>query len=285
MAYRFDSKEKVRDGVRRIARAQVRSALTQIEREGDGPGVTIHRARQHTKKLRALLRLIREPGGIYRPDNKAMRRAAKALSLQRDVDVSRRTLAGLQSKNPQSITAGTVERLLKRLQAQNSSSLSATTRSQSLRTYTILMREEAERIETWNLDSVTRKNLQRGFGRTWSDARGAMVDAMSEPTDKALHRWRKHVKYHLYHLRLLQALATRDTKLRARQTDRLQQLLGEHHDLAVVNELVASMKSLSKKKREALHEVIRNAAEKRMARAFRLGDELFKERRAPQLWS
>ena len=68
--------------------------------------------------------------------------------------------------------------------------------------------------------------------------RNALGQAKKSATPEALHEWRKEVKYLLYQLQLIEPAWRASERLLARRLDRLADLLGEDHDLAVVRAMV-----------------------------------------------
>ena len=64
MSYCLQTDEPVASGIRRIAREQLAGALCQISQVTDGKeAAAVHATRKHIKKIRALLRLVRQEIG------------------------------------------------------------------------------------------------------------------------------------------------------------------------------------------------------------------------------
>jgi CHAD domain-containing protein len=61
-----------------------------------------------------------------------------------------------------------------------------------------------------------------------------MALALVEPTDGNLHEWRKRVKDHWYHVRLLRNLWPKVMDAYKRELKVLSEALGDDHDLAVL---------------------------------------------------
>ena len=66
-----------------------------------------------------------------------------------------------------------------------------------------------------------------------------MRQAREDPTAEAMHEWRKRVKYHSYHLRLLEPVWPAMLKAQVGAAKRLEELLGDHHDLDVFMQTLA----------------------------------------------
>ena len=97
MPFRLRDDESPSDGLRRIARAELGLAIRTL-RSPTREAVRIHSARKHLKKLRALLRLVREHTGkpFFRARNRRLRDLGRRLAPMRDAEVARLTLAQLR---------------------------------------------------------------------------------------------------------------------------------------------------------------------------------------------
>lgn len=86
MSYYIKSEESIASGVRRIAEEQTDKAINAL-RENENPGEIIHKVRKHLKKLRALMRLVRDEleSDVYKPNNVFYRDLGRQLSDLRDV--------------------------------------------------------------------------------------------------------------------------------------------------------------------------------------------------------
>ena len=86
-AFHLRAGESARDAVRRIATGEIDAVIAALE--APGRPETVHDVRKATKRLRALLRLVRGHLGERRYDreNRTFRDAARALSPARDAEV------------------------------------------------------------------------------------------------------------------------------------------------------------------------------------------------------
>ena len=76
--------------------------------------------------------------------------------------------------------------------------------------------------------------LRSGFRRTYRDARRRLQRALSSPTPAAIHDLRKAVKAHQYHLQFLESAWPALMAPRRDALSDLGELLGQHHDLALL---------------------------------------------------
>ena len=93
------------------------------------------------------------------------------------------------------------------------------------------------------------------------------------------HEWRKQVKYHGEHMRLLRDVAQEPARARKQRLDKLADLLGVRHDLDVLLDRLAALppddeaaiiKSLDERGRQRIGKL--------EDKACRLGEMLFEER-------
>src|SRR6266550_4213516 len=100
MSYRFEGRETVSDGVRRIAFEQVDKARSQTKANATNLDQSIHDTRVCFKKLRALLRLVRDDLGdkTYERENIYCRDSNRRLSSLRDTAAMAETLKKLRER-------------------------------------------------------------------------------------------------------------------------------------------------------------------------------------------
>jgi CHAD domain-containing protein len=92
-------------------------------------------------------------------------------------------------------------------------------------------------IRAWREATRARGDLEvlrRGLRRVYRRGRALHREARSRPRDETLHEWRKQVKHLWYHLELIERLCSQDTIRLADDAHRLSDLLGDDHDLAVL---------------------------------------------------
>ena len=96
------------------------------------------------------------------------------------------------------------------------------------------MREMRGRIGDWSVAGDEFGALEGGLAKTWDRARRAMKAFARDPRDENVHEWRKRVKYHWYHCRLLAPIHPQEMKTRAARAKDLSEMLGDHHDITVL---------------------------------------------------
>jgi CHAD domain-containing protein len=240
VSFRFKRDEIVTEGVSRIARAQARKASNALAQTRN-PRERLHEVRTSIKKLRALLRLVRPMVGrarFHREDAR-LRKMSKELSELRDATVlieSCKALAGLVEK-PLQPALPRVRRLLESRRSELEGRMDGPQRRLATAAE---LRETERRVERWiSARSPVRGRtfgaLLPGLCRVYRRGRRAF-EAAYDPggAAAALHAWRRAVKYHGWHLRLLGDMLPAELHGRRDKIERLARLLGEDHDLTLL---------------------------------------------------
>ncbi|MDQ6750333.1 MAG: CHAD domain-containing protein [Actinomycetota bacterium] len=238
-AFALHEGEPVPDGVRRIARGQIDEALDRLEgRAGEDLGTSVHGARKGLKRLRATVRLARDELGVeaYRRENIAFREVGRRLAGARDAQVMVETLDALCKRHPDEVPAVAAGRLRLILAAEHEQA------QQRLATDEHAVAEAGEelqgaraRVATWSFQRSGFNAVAPGVRRTYRRGRRAYRAARADPTTEHLHDWRKRVKDLWHATQILEpAHPERMAKL-ATRTHELSDLLGDDHDLAVLD--------------------------------------------------
>ncbi|MFG0332480.1 MAG: CHAD domain-containing protein, partial [Maioricimonas sp. JB049] len=101
------------------------------------------------------------------------------------------------------------------------------------------LRDQRQQVAAWSLEADGFDAIAGGLGKTFGRGIKALKRARESRTDEDLHDWRKRVKYHWYHCRLLRELWPQMLMARIHELDRLSDLLGDDHDLAVLNQTIS----------------------------------------------
>ena len=233
VGYRFATAEPVASGLSRIALEQVDRALGEIADPQLSAAVTVHEVRKRCKKLRGLLRLARPAlGRTYQRENRAIRNAARLLSTTRDAAVAVAAFDALVGDSAEEFSPDAVAALRAALAGANHAAESPA--GEPLEQFRQHMLELRNRIPAWRMRGKAERAVARGFAEQHRLARQAMHVAFDDPTPERLHEWRKGVKYHGYHLRLVVRVWPRGVKPWIGAATKLGETLGEDHDLAVL---------------------------------------------------
>lgn len=242
-AFRLQGEELAPDGIRRIARGQIDDALERLEgRSGADLGTSVHGARKGLKRLRATVRLVRAELGseAYRRENIAFRDVGRRLAGARDAQVLVETLDALCARYPAevpTVAAGRLRLILaaehetaqQRLAADGPALAEAVGELQGARA----------RVATWAFAHMDLDAAAPGLRRTYRRGRRAYKGARDDPSTEHLHDWRKRVKDLWHATQILERVHPKRMAKLAERTHALSDLLGDDHDLAVLDAEVA----------------------------------------------
>ncbi len=277
-SFRLKRKEEVGAGIVRIVRGRTANAIDALRDDApEDHAEAIHTARKDMKKVRSVLRLVRDELGedAYRTESERYREAGQALSGSRDVEVKVATLTALEehcgSEMP-SASAWGWRRLLER-ERQEAAAGGADTEAIAAAIEALRGGEEA--AARWALEGSWKlfgPGLQHGYKR----GRKAMGRVAEDPDPELVHAWRKRTKDLWYHLRLVRRAWSAVLDPTVEQVHTLADLLGDHHDLTVLGEDLAAREGVgSKAKMTALIE--RRQADL-LDQALALGARLYAEK-------
>lgn len=260
--------------LRQSAMSELDAAAAALSSDTPSHG-QVHVLRRCCKRLRAWLVLLRAPVGTTtaKTIEQQLRRLAAGLGAARESVVQTQTLQQLAGHDASASAA--VHLAQRQLERRRPLSWTIDEASRQLLTMATIA------IAELPLDDIDASTLQRGVIEGYRRACHAMRDARSGDAD-AMHEWRKKLRRHTDHSRLLCPLWPALWQPRRKPLKRLNDQLGEHHDL---QDLAAALKMLDLKSEhaQALHRLIELRQRELADRAAALGDELFAIR--PRRWS
>jgi CHAD domain-containing protein len=237
--FRLQAGEEVAGGLRRVVIGQLEGAAAGLEQARPGErGEAVHDARKSLKRLRAILRLLREPLGEerYSAENATLRDTARALADARDAEVMLDTLESLLAERTELDEVPAVRALHERLRADAERERA---RLEDGDAHSVIARLEYERrgAHEWQLADGGFDSVSAGLERLYRRGRREHRDARRDPEAEALHEWRKSVKYLRHAAEVLEPLRPKRLAEVAARARRLGDVLGDDHDLAVLRDL------------------------------------------------
>jgi CHAD domain-containing protein len=284
MSFELRLGEPLRKGIRRIVRKQLDDASQALTGGHQGPrDEAVHEARKCFKKVRAVLRLVRPVIGAkrYRAENTCFRDAARPLTEVRDAKILIETLDGLAEHFQEHIARRAFGEVRQALQ----DNLRAVRRRvlDEQNAFTVVgevVRQARERVKGWSDVPDRWSAVGRGLEDTYRRARAAFAEAAADPTVETLHEWRKQAKYQRYQLEVLRPLWPERLEELADEADRMGDLLGDDHDLAVLRQVLtdASARFGNAGDREVLLALIDRRRAELEQEARLLGGRFFQDR-------
>lgn len=291
MGFEFTHRHGIEAQVRSIAREQIDKALLECDQDGLEFGTLVHGLRRRCKKLRGLVRLIEPHFKHWKLENRAFGDAADVLSGPRDAAVQVETLAHLLAFDARRDSGARIDAehgaaLTQWLESGLGQAPTVAERARLLAEFAALFKAAGKRARDWSLSGRGFDQIGDGLERTYRRMRDGLTSAEAAQTAEALHAWRKDCKYHWHHVSLLLPTAPDLLRPRKAAVDRLGEMLGDHHNLAVLDETLATHEAVA-----TVREVI---AERQAVLAFdalELGRQLTAEKpaklrdRFEQYWS
>ncbi|MBC8120884.1 MAG: CHAD domain-containing protein [Gemmatimonadaceae bacterium] len=242
MAFRLDDNQSAAEGLRRIVREQLDEAIEQLGRDDEYWNEVVHEVRKSFKRVRAILRLMRdELGEVYLRENACLRDAGRSLSGARDAQVLIETFDTLSDGPSEPLSSGIATGIRETLiKGQNVTGMSRPAQEQVATLITTLKRMQ-RRVRKWPITRSGWSALADGLKRIYRHGRVSLTTAYKEPTAENFHEWRKRVKDLWHHYQILEPIWSEVVSVQAEQAHALADLLGDDHDLSVLRErLVAA---------------------------------------------
>lgn len=238
-SYRLRGGEPAAAGMRRIARGRAERAAGRLRKAGeDDLAAAIHGARKDLKKLRAVLRLVREELGEkhFERENQRYREAARLLATSRDAEVKLQTLRALRERCGAQLTTAATEAWEAALLADRDRLASAEAGELGERIEAALRMIETGAQETgdWPLCEEGWKLVAAGLTEAYREGREELEVVKAGGSDLEIHELRKRVKDLWYQQRLLVEAWPGPIGAAVAELDSMAEMLGEHHDLSML---------------------------------------------------
>jgi CYTH domain-containing protein/CHAD domain-containing protein len=279
-AYRLELDETAPDGIRRIAAGRAAKARKRLgEVDGEDGATAIHGARKDLKKLRSVLRLVRDALGekTYHEQNRRYRDAGRLLSDTRDAEVKVETLDDLERRFGDDFPSAAAAPWRAELERERCAAAADAGGEVADRVERAGTEIDAGRNEIglWKLGDDSWKLLEPGVLEAYSQGREALREVRKNPSAELVHEWRKRAKDLWYQLRILRELWPEVLGDTGEQAHDLADLLGDHHDLAVLAEDLEARDVLEP---EEIRALIARRQEELLTGAIAIGERLYAEK-------
>jgi len=231
MAFKLKLREALSDGLKRVFREQIDSALRLCQNPAKERGVTVHEVRKHLKKLRAAMRLaVGEVGkNCHASEDRCVRKIGRLISDLRDAQVRLQTFTELRdraAKKSQELLFTRTEELLL-LERESFSAAFAGWQKEAIPQ----LESVKARLMEWQLDGLNWKQICGAVAKIYKRGQWGLAKTIADPVSENFHEWRKRVKDIWYQLRILQPLNRVVLEEMAHDAEVLGELLGREHDL------------------------------------------------------
>jgi CHAD domain-containing protein len=264
-----------------VAGEQIDRAIHEIVDKELDRHDAVHQVRKRCKKLRGLIRLVRPEFDDYRQENAFFRDAARQLAYVRDAQSIIECFDGLVDHFGDQIdrtTFASIREYLadrRRRIADDQVGL-----NERLDEFLAKMQEARKRVNDWKVHGNGFSAVEGGLRKTYGRGRKALRNAYDDPSTENFHEWRKRVKYHWYHTRLLRRIWGDMMGVHRNAAKELSDLLGDDHNLAIFRDtLLAESDTFGSETdvRAFIESIDRRRAELQAA-AHPLGERLFAEK-------
>jgi CHAD domain-containing protein len=287
MTYRLKPDESSRDGVVRIAGRELAKAREQLRSRGrkgeeESGDEAVHEVRKGLKRVRALLRLVRDELGdpVYHRENLALRDAARPLAELRDAAVLVETLdavaRGARGGLAPSELNGLRDGLLRNHQEVGRRVL---VEESAFAVVSGALDRSLARLPGWPIERDGWPTLAGGLRRVYRTGRRALAAVLAEPTVESFHEWRKQAKYLWHVLQLIEDLRSSTAPGMVGQVRKLTRLLGDEHDLTLLRRRIGTHPALAGIPRPSI--LVALIDRRRLllrTQALALGGELYRDR-------
>ncbi len=269
MSFSIKPEKSIRRELRRVVRQQLKQARRHLE---PGAGFQLHAARKAVKKARAIVTLLREAktAGL-RKDARRLRTAGRTLSKLRDADAVIDTLGRVSRNAEPPVPEDTLLAIRSHFRHARAQVVADAIADGSVARSAGLLGAVRRAAADWDLPAIDLLELPALVRVAYRSAHKAMrrAERTSRPSD--LHSWRKGIKTLWYELRLLNGLVP-SLGGTIKELGRLEGLLGEHHDLAVLASAIGTLGPPdADDMRRALSDAARAQQHAVRQEAFRLG--------------
>ena len=238
MSYRLKNHEPVPDGIKRVVLEQLDPILRAAQATSGNQDEVVHDARTSLKKIRALLRLVRDEitGDVFAQENICFRDAGRHLSAVRDAAVMLETFDKLVDQFSAQLTAEAFTELRKGL--RQSSTVPRAEKQKALAMAAKTIGAARRRVEHWPINHDGFSTLRSGIERAYKRGCRSLAQAVDQPSVVNFHEWRKQVKCLWYQIRFLKPIWSKMMEPFADELKALGDYLSDDHDLALLRECV-----------------------------------------------
>jgi len=242
MAYELRSDESVPEGIRRIVREEFKSAAGQLKtRNSAKRDEAIHEARKSIKKIRGVLRLVQpELGREFTSEDKLLRDAGRKLSAFRDAGSVIEVFDDLKHKYRQELGTRTLTSIRRGLIVRKRQAYQEAQATNLLNKMAAWLKAAHKRATKWPLQTDGFPAIAQGLQNTFRRGQRALTHAQKRPRPENYHDWRKRVKDHWYHIRLLEGLWTDVMHAYEKSLKDLETWLGDDHNLVLLRERIVA---------------------------------------------
>jgi len=242
VAFRLKKGAPVATEVRRIVLRQLEVAVSELHTVGDPQSdEAVHDARRRVKKIRAIIRLVRPVlDKAYRSVDDDLRTVAHMLAPVADGRGIIETLDELARRYGKALPPRTIEAARKGVIRHGARADRDAAERGILEVAAGTLRSERKRIKHWHMSAQGFRAIGPGLEESYRRARRMMIVAWSKPKPSHFHTWRRYVKDHWFHVRLLEGRCGYHLVGYERRIEALDGVLGEYHNVILLRDVLVT---------------------------------------------
>ena len=203
-------------------------------RKGVDRAEAVHEARKCVKKTRAVLRLLKQNlGDNYGVLAGRLRHMAHQLSSLRDADAGPEMMNALRDHYPRIVTRSMSRAVQRGLLARKRATMARVDPDRLLPRVAREIKRSGTQVQRRIRGAAQAGAIRTGIKRGYRRARKALACVRTHPENPPFHTWRRRVKDHWYHMRLLEGRTGR-AHVRIRRLKQLETWLGDDHNLVML---------------------------------------------------
>jgi CHAD domain-containing protein len=246
--FRISKRENLKENINRILLEQIDYILEHCDGKEEDVHVSIHEIRKSIKRIRAVLRLIREEIGYssYYRENLFYRDLSRSISDIRTHDVLLHTLEGLKSDMAAPNTREAFAPIIDSINVERKKLLSGMlSRDRLLQDLSSRFMEARKRIHELSIEQDGFEVFSGGFYRTYRQGKNYLKSARKNHNMHLMHNMRKRTKYLWYQVEIIRPIYPGPLKAFSSSLENISEKLGQYHDLSELSSFLKEYKGAS----------------------------------------
>jgi len=242
MSFRLKREASIAREIRRLVMKQLEIAISELRTVGDPESdEAIHDARRRVKKIRAVIRLVQPVlDKSYRAVDRDLHDVSKLLAPVADGQGIIETLDQIAHRYRKVLPRRAVASLRAGLRARSARTDHEADARGVIEVAADTLRAERKRVKQWTIRGDGFGAVAPGLEESYRRARDGMILAWSKPKASHFHSWRRHVKDHWFHVRLVEGRCGDRLLAYQQQLEALDGVLGEYHNVVLLRKVLAS---------------------------------------------
>jgi len=280
VAFRLKQGASISNEIRRIVLKQLEAAISELHTVGDPQSDdAVHDARRRVKKIRAIIRLVRPVlDKAYRAVDRDLSTVSRLLAPVADGRGIVETLQELEHR----YSASLPKRVLAVARAgvlRNGARADREAHARGiLKIAAGTLRSERTRVKHWQIRGDGFRVIAPGLEESYRRARRMMIMTWSKPKPSNFHTWRRYVKDHWFHIRLLEGRCGFHLVSYERRIEALDGILGEYHNVILLRDLLVTDGSLPREEAARCRRIVARYQRVLRRHAEILGARIYTER-------